>query len=99
MTSVIILSHTGWSFFRQVGRPIYKQHQQFINNKKGGKNMSQRITITLSDEVYNRLKEQAGRDLRTIGAEISYLLQLHVPISTPENPTGQRHTPTNNIIG
>ena len=41
--------------------------------------MSQRLTITLDDEIYSRLKKQAERDYRTIGAEICYLLQLHVP--------------------
>lgn len=54
--------------------------------------MSQRLTITLDDETYTRLKEQAERDYRTIGAEICYLLHLHVPaystpasvVSTPE---------------
>lgn len=63
--------------------------------------MSQRLTITLDDETYIRLKEQAERDYRTIGAEICYLLHLHVPsyapVSTtepfikpvlPENPEG-----------
>lgn len=73
--------------------------------------MSQRITITLPDEVYQKVKEQAERDFRTIGAEIAYLLHFHVPAykqlqldpsqitprstPTPENPTGQSHTPTN----
>ena len=41
--------------------------------------MSQRITITLPDEVYRKVKESAERDFRTIGAEIAYLLHLHVP--------------------
>lgn len=41
--------------------------------------MSQRITITLPDDVYHRIKEQASRDMRTIGAEITYLLKLYVP--------------------
>lgn len=78
--------------------------------------MSQRITITLPDEVYQKIKEQAERDFRTIGAEIAYLLHLYAPaykqtkldpnqitprvpisISTPENPTGQDYTPTNQI--
>lgn len=67
--------------------------------------MSQRLTVTLPDEIYNQLKEQAARDYRTIGAEITYLLQLHVPsyrpvmdfIPQPENPTGSP-TLTNNTI-
>lgn len=74
--------------------------------------MSQRITITLPMEVYQKVKEQAERDFRTIGAEIAYLLHVHVPAyknialdssqitprstPTPENPTGQSHTPTAN---
>lgn len=41
--------------------------------------MSQRITITLPDDVYKKVKESAERDFRTIGAEIAYLLHLHVP--------------------
>lgn len=47
--------------------------------------MSQRLTVTLDDETYSYLKEQAERDYRTIGAEICYLLHLHVPapISAP----------------
>lgn len=58
--------------------------------------MSQRLTITLSDEVYHRLKEQAARDYRTIGAEICYLLQLHVPAyKTEDTPT---LTPTHTLI-
>lgn len=61
--------------------------------------MSQRLTVTLDDETYSYLKEQAERDYRTIGAEICYLLHLHVPAPIthpepftkpvlPENPTG-----------
>ena len=48
--------------------------------------MSQRLTVTLDDETYSYLKEQAERDYRTIGAEICYLLHLHVPapITHPE---------------
>lgn len=60
--------------------------------------MSQRLTVTLDDETYSYLKEQAERDYRTIGAEICYLLHLHVPAPIthpepfvkpvlPENPT------------
>ena len=41
--------------------------------------MSQRVTITLPEEAYVKIKEQAERDYRTIGAEIAYLLHLHVP--------------------
>lgn len=67
--------------------------------------MSQRLTVTLDDETYSYLKEQAERDYRTIGAEICYLLHLHVPAPIthpepfikpvlPENPDG-RPTLTN----
>ena len=46
---------------------------------------TQRITITLPKDVYSHIKEQAERDIRTIGEEITYLLRLHVPsYSTPE---------------
>lgn len=62
-----------------------------------------RFTITLSDDMHKRLKEQAERDRRTLGQEIAYLLELYVPayqsqnnsstISTstsiPENPEGR----------
>lgn len=62
--------------------------------------MSQRLTVTLDDETYSYLKEQAERDYRTIGAEICYLLHLHVPAPIthpepfikpvlPENPEGR----------
>ena len=71
---------------------------------------TQRITITLPVEVYQKIKESAERDTRTIGEQITHLLKLYVPsytptkfIShntptlTPENPTGQTYTPTNDI--
>ena len=35
-----------------------------------------RLTITLPQDVYDRIKEQAERDFRTVGAEIAYLLTL-----------------------
>ena len=70
---------------------------------------TQRITITLPIEVYQKIKESAERDTRTIGEQITHLLKLYVPAYTPtkfishntltpENPTGQTHTPTNTII-
>lgn len=86
--------------YHHFGTYIYKQFNNFINNRKEVKNMSQRLTVTLDDETYSYLKEQAERDYRTIGAEICYLLHLHVPAPTsapgefikptytPENPTG-----------
>lgn len=68
---------------------------------------TQRITITLPIEVYQKIKESAERDTRTIGEQITHLLKLYVPSYTPtkfisptpapENPTGQTHTPTNDI--
>lgn len=59
-----------------------------------------RFTITLSDDMHKRLKEQAERDRRTLGQEIAYLLELYVPAyqsqnnsstptSIPENPEGR----------
>lgn len=70
---------------------------------------TQRVTITLPIEVYQRIKEQATRDTRTIGEEITYLLKTNVAtyselytiptgIRSPENPTGQTYTPTNQIL-
>lgn len=74
---------------------------------------TQRITITLPIEVYQKIKESAERDTRTIGEQITHLLKLYVPAYTPtqfiphdapgglnhfaENPTGQTHTLTNDI--
>lgn len=73
---------------------------------------TQRITITLPIEVYQKIKESAERDTRTIGEQITHLLKLYVPsytptkfishntstsTPTPENPTLQTHTPTNDI--
>lgn len=40
---------------------------------------TQRITITLPTVLYQKIKEQAERDTRTIGEEITHLLKLHVP--------------------
>lgn len=40
---------------------------------------TQRITITLPQKLYQKIKEQAERDTRTIGEEITHLLKLHVP--------------------
>lgn len=58
---------------------FYKQLTTFINNRKEANIMSKRLTITLSDEIYDRIKESAKRDTRTIGEEIMHLLKLHVP--------------------
>ena len=38
-----------------------------------------RITITLPEALYQKIKEQSERDTRTIGEEITHLLKLHVP--------------------
>lgn len=46
--------------------------------------MAHRLTIALPDDVYEAIKEQAERDMRTIGAEIAYQLRLHVPAYKPE---------------
>jgi len=69
--------------------------------------MAKRLTITIPDELYNQICEQAARDMRTISNEVTYLLttvpstnNFFIPhntpggIATPENPTGQLHTPT-----
>lgn len=40
---------------------------------------TQRITITLPQKLYQKIKEQAERDTRTIGEEITHLLKIHVP--------------------
>lgn len=49
--------------------------------------MAHRLTITLPDDVYEKIKKQAERDMRTIGAEIAYQLKLHVPAYKEEQPT------------
>lgn len=38
-----------------------------------------RFTISLDQNMYQILKEQAERDHRTLGAEIEYLLEVYVP--------------------
>lgn len=38
--------------------------------------MAKRITITLTDEEYNIIKEKAERDYRTFNAELKYLLRF-----------------------
>lgn len=58
-----------------------------------------RFTITLSDDMHQKLKEQAERDHRTLGQEIAYLIELYVPAyqknspvlhyPIPENPEGR----------
>ena len=73
--------------------------------------MAHRLTITIPDTLYTALNEAAKRDYRSLSQEIIYLLEKFTPISastsapqqfisprntpTPENPTGQSHTPTN----
>ena len=72
--------------------------------------MAHRLTITIPDSLYTALNEAAKRDYRSLSQEIIYLLEKFTPISastsapqqfispsvrTPENPTGQSHTPTN----
>ena len=39
----------------------------------------QRFTISLPEDMYLILKEQATRDHRTLGEEITYLLEVYVP--------------------
>ena len=73
--------------------------------------MAHRLTITIPDSLYTALNEAAKRDYRSLSQEIIYLLEKFTPISastsapqqfispgvrSPENPTGQSHTPTAN---
>ena len=53
-----------------------------------------RFTITLSDDMHKRLKEQAERDRRTLGQEIAYLLELYVPAYQSQNNSSTISTPT-----
>lgn len=70
--------------------------------------MAHRLTITIPDSLYTALTETAKRDYRSLSQEIIYLLEKFTPISapqqfispgvrSPENPTGQDYTPTNDI--
>ena len=54
--------------------------------------MAHRLSITLPDDVYEKIKEQAERDMRTIGAEIAYQLKLHVPAYKKEEQPAQPTT-------
>jgi predicted transcriptional regulator len=45
-----------------------------------------RFTITLSDDMHQKLKEQAERDHRTLGQEIAYLIELYVPTYQKNRP-------------
>jgi len=60
--------------------------------------MSQRITITLPSDIYQKVKEQAERDFRTIGAEIAYLLHVHVPAYQKLTLEEQQITPHKKTI-
>lgn len=44
--------------------------------------MSKRFTITLPDDVYQALSDQASRDERTLSHEISYLLRQRLMTSS-----------------
>ena len=71
--------------------------------------MVKRFTISLPDDLYAEVKASAERDCRTLSREIEYLLRLrsvttisqsqfdNFKRTTPENPTGQTHTPTSHI--
>lgn len=53
---------------------------------------TQRVTITLPIDVYQKIKESAERDTRTIGEQITHLLKLHVPTySNPDTPSTSVH--------
>lgn len=45
--------------------------------------MSKRLTVTLSDEIYNALVEQAARDMRTISNELMYILDTRLVHTVP----------------
>lgn len=45
-----------------------------------------RFTITLNDDIHQKLKEQAERDHRTLGQEIAYLIELYVPAYQKNSP-------------
>lgn len=51
-----------------------------------------RFTITLNDDIHQKLKEQAERDHRTLGQEIAYLIELYVPAYQKNSP-GMSSTP------
>lgn len=57
--------------------------------------MSHRLTITLSDETYNRIKDNATRNYRAIGQEINYMLDHYTEPTKPGiiYPAGVRETP------
>lgn len=43
-----------------------------------------RFTISLPDEEYNRLKEDATRNCRTLAEEITYMIRLHKRPTAPQ---------------
>lgn len=53
-----------------------------------------RFTITLSDDMHQKLKEQAERDHRTLGQEIAYLIELYVPAYQKTSDAGIPSTPS-----
>ena len=55
---------------------------------------TQRITITLPIDIYEKIKESAKRDTRTIGEQITHLLKLHVPTYSDPTPV---HTPARKL--
>ena len=61
-----------------------------------------RINITLTEKTFYQLQKDASSNCRSISEEIEYRLKtpastLSTPaLFTPENPTGQSHTPTAN---
>ena len=52
-----------------------------------------RLTITLPQDVYDRIKEQAERDFRTVGAEIAYLLNLQRFSQSSQSSHSSLHYP------
>ena len=65
--------------------------------------MAQRLSITLPDDLYESIKKLAEENIRSISAQIAYMIKnadhpyhSYTGIRTPENPEG-RPTLTNNI--
>lgn len=56
--------------------------------------MSKRFTITLPNDVYDALSDQASRDERTLSHEISYLLRQRLMASAVASSSIPASTPT-----
>lgn len=66
--------------------------------------MAQRLSITLPDDLYESIKKLAEENIRSISAQIAYMIKNapttathpYTGIRTPENPEG-RPTLTNDM--